>query len=303
MFQHRRLLLLCLCCAVVWMSGCHSEKTEPARIAPGVRMQDVRLYSVALGRGMPYRVFLPERVPDGVRLPVVYLLHGRGPDYHDWSVNSDVSKYALPAEGGSGVAAHGLILVMPEGGESFYVNAAGRPLERWEDYLVHDLPADVERRFPARSDRAGKAILGISMGGFGAVVQGLRHPESYAFVAGLSAAVDVPERRFTLRRVGQWRLFHSIFGPMGSATRAERDPFVLVTKADPAQAPQFYITAGKDEALYEPDKRFAEALHAHGFASEFHALPGGHAWDEWQGQLPDCFARLRAVLREPTVSR
>ena len=284
---------------MVWMSR-HAlgaeilDTMQSARIAPGVRMQDVRFQSSALGREMPYRVFLPERVPEGVRLPVVYLLHGRGPDYRDWSVNSDVSRYAVAG----GPAAEGLILVMPEGRDSFYMNATGRPQDRYEDYLVRDLPADVEHRFPARGDRAGKAIVGMSMGGFGAVVQGLRHPESYAFVGGLSAAVDVPERRFRLGRWGQGWLFRQIFGPMGSAERAERDPFVLVKSADPAKAPYFYLTAGKDEPLLEPDQRFTEALRARGIASEFHAMPGGHDWGEWQSQLPGCFARLDAVLRE-----
>lgn len=290
----RLVLLLCLCIfsvGMVLMAGCKSEG-ESEYVAPGVRMQDLRFHSAALGREMPYRVFLPEKIPVGERLPVVYLLHGRGPDYHDWSVHSDVSKYAA-----SGVGNAGLILVMPEGGESFYLNAALRPRDRYEDYLVHDLAADVEQRFPARSDRAGKAIVGISMGGFGAVTQALRHPESYAFAAGLSAAVDVPERSFRWTRPGQWWLFHKIFGPMGSAERADRDPFVLLKKADPAKAPYFYLTAGKNEPLYEPDQRFAQQLQAHGFASEFHAMPGGHDWNEWQSQLPECFARLAATLR------
>ena len=277
------------------MTGCKPEQ-ESVYVAPGVRMEDVRFWSAALGREMPYRVFLPERIAEGARLPVVYLLHGRGPDFHDWSAHSDVSKYALPVERDAGLIDAGLILVMPEGGESFYVNAVRWPRDRYEDYLVHDLAADVERRFPARGDRGGKAVVGISMGGFGAVTQALRHPESFAFAAGLSAAVDVPERRFRLGRIGQWWLFRGIFGPMGSRERAERDPFVLLKAVDPAKAPYFYLTAGRDEPLYEPDQHFAAALEAHGFASEFHALPGGHAWDEWQRQLPECFARLRAVL-------
>lgn len=294
----RAALLLCLCIVLsgaLFMSGCESQQESPY-IAPGVRMQDVRFYSAALEREMPYRVFLPGQIAAGHKLPVVYLLHGRGPDYHDWSVHSDVSKYALAGQNQEGLNHDGLILVMPEGGSSFYLNAALRPRERYEDYLVHDLAADVEQRFPARSDRAGKAIVGISMGGFGAVTQALRHPESYAFAAGLSAAVDVPERRFHMTRPGQWWLFRKIFGPMGSAARSERDPFVLLKRADPAKAPYFYLTVGKDEPLYEPDQRFAAQVKAHGFASEFHAKPGGHDWNEWQSHLPECFTQLIATL-------
>ncbi len=58
---------------------------------------------------------------------------------------------------------------MPQGDYSYYVNAVGRPNDRYEDYLVRDLPADVEAKFPAARGRCEScAIAGISMGGFGA---------------------------------------------------------------------------------------------------------------------------------------
>jgi len=178
-------------------------------------MRDVRFWSASLRREVPYRVFLPDKLQAGEKLPVVYLLHGRGADYRDWSDNSDISKYAL----------RGLIMVMPEGNSSFYINAARVPQDRYEDYLVHDLIADVEARFPAKTGRASRAVVGISMGGFGAVWMALRHPEMFAFAGGLSGALDVLERRFSLKRPGQWWQFRQIFGPMGSDERASRDPF------------------------------------------------------------------------------
>lgn len=254
--------------------------------AAGVAMRDVRFRSAALGREMPYRVFLPETIAAGAKLPVVYLLHGRGPDFRDWSNNSDISTYAL----------HGLILVMPEGNSSFYLNAARIPKDKYEDYLVHDLVADVETRFPAQSGRAHRAIVGISMGGFGAVAMALRHPEMYIFAGGLSAAIDVPERRFNPKRAGQWWMFRGIFGPMGSGERAERDPFVLVKNVDPRAIPFLYLTVGDKEPLLEPNRRFAALLQEHGIAHEFHVKPGGHDWGEWGAQVPGCFARLLAII-------
>jgi S-formylglutathione hydrolase FrmB len=144
---------------VGWMSGCKNGDGIPdhPRAVAGVGMRDVRFFSAALGREMPYRVFLPETREAGQKLPVVYLLHGRGADFRDWSNNSDISKYAL----------RGVILVMPEGNSSFYLNAAQIPRDKYEDYLVHDLVKDVEGRFPALMGRAHRAIVGISMGGLG----------------------------------------------------------------------------------------------------------------------------------------
>jgi putative tributyrin esterase len=269
-----------------YFSGCRGGDTDLPRIAPGVAMRDVRFRSAALGREMPYRVFLPEKLAEGQKLPVVYLLHGGGGEFRDWSNYSDISQYAL----------RGLILVMPEGNSSYYVNAAGRQQDKYEDYLVHDLVSDVEERLPAKTGRASRAIVGVSMGGFGAVKMALSHPEMFVFAGGISTAIDVPERRFSLKRAAQWWGFREIFGPMGSKERAARDPFVLVRSAKPEITPYLYLAAGEQEALLEPNRRFAMRLKERGLAHELRTLPGGHDWAEWDAQIPGCFERLLTLV-------
>jgi putative tributyrin esterase len=105
-------------------------------------MQDVTFFSSSLGRTMRYRVLLPEKQDAGQRFAVVYLLHGNGGELRDWSNYSDVARYA----------ARGLILVMPEGNSSYYLNAVEKPTEKYEDYLTRDLLADVQGRFPVKTD-------------------------------------------------------------------------------------------------------------------------------------------------------
>lgn len=187
------------------------------RLAASVVMRDVVFFSQALERDMQYRVFLPQAASNR-KLPVVYLLHGGGGNgFRDWSNDSDVARFA----------SQGLVLVMPEGGYSYYTNAAQRPQDRFEDYIMIDLQADVERRFPVRKDRGGRAIVGVSMGGFGAVKLALRHPEKFAFAGALSPAIDAPRRRFTWRRLDQSRHFQEIFGAEDSNSRHDNDPFLL----------------------------------------------------------------------------
>jgi putative tributyrin esterase len=82
---------------------------------------------------MPYRAVLPAQIASGQKLPVVYLLHGGGGGFHDWSNYSGVAQYAE----------RGLILIMPEGNSSYYTNSVDHPQDRYEDYIVHDLIADV----------------------------------------------------------------------------------------------------------------------------------------------------------------
>jgi pimeloyl-ACP methyl ester carboxylesterase len=129
------------------------------------------------------------------------------------------------------------------------VNSSERPQDRYEDYVVKDLIVDAENKFPIAAGRSTRAIVGISMGGFGAVNLSLRHPDLFAFVGALSPAIDVPSRPFSIKRVGQWRAHSTIFGPWGSQTRRANDPFVLVHSADSAKVPYFFLSCGEQEGL------------------------------------------------------
>lgn len=258
-------------------------RLDHPQMASGVAMQDVTFYSAALRRQMPYRVFLPEKLAPGQKLPVVYLLHGGNGGFKDWSNRSDVARYA----------AQGLILVMPEGAFSYYQNAALKPEDKYEDYLINDLIADVEKRFPAAAVRENRAIIGISMGGFAVTRLALSRPELFAFVGALSPSIDVCQRRFHLM---QWWRLTQIFGTVGSKTRTASDPFLVARSADPARTPYIYLTAGEMEPLLAPNRRFAALLKSRGFGYEFHTKPGGHDWGEWDAQLPGCFESLMRHL-------
>ena len=245
-------------------------------------MRDVGFHSAALNRDMQYRVILPAAVGAGQKLPVVYLLHGGDGSFRDWSNYSGVARYAE----------HNVILVMPEGNSSYYTNSAERPQDRYEDYIVHDLISDVESKFPVAAGRSNRAIVGVSMGGFGAVKLALRHPEMFAFAAGISPAIDVPSRPFSIKRIQQWRFHRSIFGLWGSQTQRDNDPFVLARSADPARTPYLFLTCGEQEGLLPANRSFAALLAKRQFQYEFHTTRGGHNWNQWDAWLPSVFQSL-----------
>lgn len=168
--------------------------------------------------------------------------------------------------------------------------------EGHEDYITKDLILDIESRFPARRDRERRAIVGISMGGFGAIDLVLVHPDPYAFAGALSPSIDMPRRRFNIRRFGQWWRMRMIFGPYESKERASRDPFELVQTMDPKKAAYIYMAVGEQEPLFDPNRRFAERLQQRGFAHEFHVKPGWHDWNQWNAQIPGCFDSLFSHL-------
>jgi putative tributyrin esterase len=279
-----RILTVVLAGLSMFSNGCHLAHlpVDHPRLVAGVELRDVTFHSAALNRAMTYRVYLPSRMDEGQKLPVAYLLHGNGGNFREWSNHTDAVQYA----------AKGLILVMPEGNVSYYVNSAAVSSDKYEDYLIHDLVADVEARFPAKKDRGFRSIIGWSMGGFGAVELGLTHPDIFAFAGGLSPAIDATERRFSWRHIKLWWAFHRIFGPFGSEGRRAHDPFLLVQSADPRLVPYFYLTAGESDPLLEPNQRFVARLKQRGLAYEFHTGPGEHDWAEWNAQIPGCFESL-----------
>ena len=245
-------------------------------------MIDVRFHSTALNRDVPYRVVLPADVSANKKFPVVYLLHGGGGSFRDWSNYSEAARFAE----------RGLILVMPEGHSSYFTNAAERPQDRYEDYIENDLIADVEDKFPAATGRANRAIVGVSMGGFGAVKLALRHPELFAFAGGLSGALDVPSRPFSIKRLEQWHRHRAIFGKWDGQTQKENDPFVLAQSADPASTPYLFLTCGEQEGLLGVNRKFAGLLEQRHFRYEFNAAPGDHNWTQWNERLPRLFQSL-----------
>jgi putative tributyrin esterase len=278
MMNYKATLLL-LALGAITSCTRHEQPALPdhPRLTSSVKMIDVTFHSASLNRDMQYRVVLPANIAPKQKLPVLYLLHGGGGGFRDWSNYSGVAGYAE----------RGLILVMPEGNSSYYTNSASRPQDRYEDYIVHDLVADVEQRLPAASDRTQRAIAGVSMGGFGAVALALKHPELFVFAGGMSSALDVPSRPFSIKRVSQYRQHSSIFGPWGSQSRSASDPFVLARSADPAQAPYLFLTCGDQEGLLATNKKFAALLQQRHFAYEFHTAHGGHDWNQWDRNLPD----------------
>lgn len=244
-------------------------------------MHDVRFHSPALDRDEVYRVVGPTAWPAGSKLHVVYLLHGNGGGYKDWSEHAPLAAYA----------ARGYYFIMPEGHSSYWMNSVSVSQDRYEDYVTLDLIADAERRLPADRDRS---IAGVSMGGFGALVLALKHPELYTFAGAFSPPVDVPERHFTWRRLSQSWSIRRIFGPYGGATRELRDPFSLVPYADRNTLPPIYLGVG-EEPLLDPVERFARKLKYYGFRYRLQVRPGGHDWQQWNLQ----FDQMMQTLARP----
>lgn len=246
--------------------------------------EDVTFRSAALDREMPYRVLLPAGYAESARrYPVLYLLHGLDGRFTDWTTRTRLAAH---------VAALDLIVVTPEGANSWYVNWQGETSERWEDYLARDLIADVDARFRTDARREARFIAGLSMGGYGALRMGLKHPDLFSSAASLSGALNVTR----LETYGWTEALRSefvrAFGPPGSATRAANDVFELAKHVNRAGLPTFYIDCGTADPFLPGNRELAAILQDRKVPYEYRETPGAHNWAYWDRQIVEVLRML-----------
>lgn len=264
--------------------GCRTRlqfADDHPRISPRARLNDVNLHSAILGQDVPVRIVSPAQIDPKKPLAVVYVLHGAGESYRTWTNETPIAK----------LAEDNLLLVMPDALRTYYVNDARG--QRYEDFFFQELIPAVHAHFPtAATDRAHTAIMGNSRGGFAATLYGLKHPQVFSYVVGLSPAINLADRRFRWRTPRESWGYRSFFGPHGSSVRRDNDPYRIASTIAPGDAPYFDLSCAEHDSLLESNKSFAKLLEQRGLAHQFLIVPGGHNWGVWNGILPGVSERL-----------
>jgi enterochelin esterase-like enzyme len=75
-------------------------------------------------------------------------------------------------------------------------------------------------------------------------------------------------------------------------TRQKSDPFVLARSADPEKTPYLFLSCGEQEGLLPVNRNFAALLESRRLRYEFHVVPGGHDWNQWDKRLPGVFQSM-----------
>lgn len=251
-----------------------SAQSKPSS---GDTVEQHTFYSTALSRNMPYEVVLPAGyAASQQRYPVLYLLHG-------WQ--GDETNFVLLTHLVEDASAYKLIIVTPRAQNSWYVNSATDPKDRFADYVFHDLIAEVDAHFRTIASPHERAIAGISMGGYGAMLLTLRHPGAFSFAASISGAFAGPDG---IESVMPWLKpsTDTAFGALGSATRRDNDIYTLISTDNPTLQPYFFLQCGTKDPLLPSNRLAVAELSSRDFAYEYHELPGAHTWPFWDAALP-----------------
>ncbi len=256
-----------------------------------IRVEESVFYSASLGRDMHYLVLLPRDYAGGRRFPVLYLLHGLYGDYKNWDTRTHLEQIA---------AAYSWLIVTPDAGDSWYVNSATKPAEKFEDYIAKDLISEVDKKYRTIAEKRARAVAGLSMGGYGAVKLALKHPDLFAFAGSLSGAFNAAQNLDDLRPDFRAKLLE-VFGNSGSATRTDNDVFLLLKNS--SDLPYFYLACGTSDFFLETNRALAARLSTQKIPYEYHEAPGGHAWEYWDAQLAPLLQAVERTLGSGAVSK
>ena len=259
-----------LTCALI---GVDLQGQSPASggVAPATVVQ---VPSQSLGVQLAVTVLLPAGYSQSdTRYRVLYLLHGGGQDHT-----------AFAKRGWFGAqASRGIIIVTPNAGESWYVNSVVDPRARYEDFIVKDLVSYIDTNYRTIPTRQGRAVAGVSMGGWGAMLLGLKHHQLFGTVGALSAPYLISRQSPNMDMSSREQ---QTFGKPGSPERLERDPSTLVAAIPLASVPVLYLASGNQDIFVIDNRRFVERLTERKIPYEYREVsPRGHSWDLWDEQL------------------
>lgn len=238
------------------------------------------LESKLMGRPVPYRIALPATYYENSarRYPVVYLLHGLMGNYKSWSDKTKLGQY---------VKAQGFIVIMPEGGDSWYTDSISKASDKYESYLVKELMPEVDSKFRTLADRDNRMIAGLSMGGYGAIKLGLKYPEMFSLVGSFSGALGATS--FNEKNAGSiGKGLIAIFGPEESETRKANDIFKMIREITAEKLkviPFIYQSCGTEDFLIGNNRDFLSLLNEKKVLHEYREHPGGHDWRFWDDQV------------------
>jgi diacylglycerol O-acyltransferase / trehalose O-mycolyltransferase len=267
------------------------------------RLTEWTLRSTALDRPTRVRILLPAgyAVKPRRRYPVLYLLHGRNGGERDWTRYGDAERATARSD---------LIVVMPDAGRAAaYTDwyRAGAPVRpRWEAYHVGQLVRWVDARFRTIAARAGRAVAGLSMGGFGALSYAARNPSVFAAAASFSGALELGSTDAWGPRAtngARWRAHL----PIALASRLRSLDLLVVRTGNgrPGPLDRPGTRAGCPACVIE---RFLRPMNVR-LHRRLRALrirhvwdgygPGTHDWPYWRRDLRETLPALTRALARP----
>ena len=274
--------------------------------AAGTVERSLNLPSPTLKRSIVYSIYLPEAAGPGRRFPVIYLLHGHGDDENAWlrwgrlkrTLDRLVAKQAIQP----------MIVVMPMAGNSWYVDDANDdgfgPVAK---AFTSDLISSIDQKYQTLSCRDARAVGGLSMGGYGAMLYATTNPDLFRAAISLSGGLFSESLKFERSRHPLFTgLFGGVFGsPFDHNRYVQFNVFTQLERLRQApQKPSIWLTAGNNDfpSILRGTKRLHKALISSGVESYLRIDKASHEWPYWAKAIVPALKWLSPKLSQKCSS-
>lgn len=252
-------------------------------ILPTDKLMNALASEGMVGSSMHYNG-TPEHSPyarEPKRFQTLYLLHGIFGSNNDWVTGTNIQRWAEERD---------LAVVMPSGENMFYIdqpdshNLYGR-------FIGEELVAATRAMLPLSPHREDTFIAGLSMGGYGALRNGLKYCETFGCVGGLSSAMVIDSVEEAVQGGGLFfttrPYLESVFGDLGSVRDSDKDPARLAADLVYCDRPRprVYMACGTEDGLLGGNRALQDRLRGVGLDVTYEEGPGGHDWDFWNRYL------------------
>lgn len=258
----------------------------------------VEFFSSLLKREVSMKAIIPIEklgvaVPEKKILKTLYLLHGYSGHCTDWLSGSSIHELSLM---------HDLAVIMPSGENSFYLDNPDTE-SFFGEFIGREVVGFTRALFPLSEKREDTCIGGFSMGGFGAIRNGLKYSDVFGSIIALSSALITdkladPSTDFT-KMLDTKNYYIRTFGNLSELSGSDRDPKALAEKAaeNKEHFPNLYIACGTEDFLIEENRDYRDFLERLGVKFTYVETPGVHNWDFWNPQIKnalDWFDKVNA---------
>ena len=253
------------------------------------------MHSRILKQDVHFSVILPEGyLTGGQSYPVAYLLHGLGDDETSWLEYGCVSQFADQAIRDGEIVP--MIFIMPEAFRTYYVNDF-RGSFLYQDMFVQELVPYIDSTYRTIADTQHRALMGYSMGGFGALNLHLNHPDIFGSTVPLSISVRT-DAQYMTEEASDWNeQWGRLFGAPGEIGEArltdyyrEQSPFYQMHKFVGKKTAQLniYIVNGDEEnTLCRSNEELHILMNQLNISHEYRITDGGHSFNVWRAAIPN----------------
>ncbi len=245
---------------------------------PHGAVAQVTYWSSTLKKFRRMHVYTPPGYEAGAnKYPVFYLLHGAFDSDNSWSTVGRAG-FILDNLIAAGKAKP-MVVVMPAGHTGPFSFGRGSMSGEFEPDFVSDILPTVEKKYRVHTDRANRAIAGLSMGGAHTLNIGVPHLEKFAYLGVYSSGI-----------------FGIVQRPGAPAPQGPSFEEKHKTILDDAKLKEglklFWFATGKDDFLVETTRKTVEMFKGHKFDVIYKETDGAHTWDKWRDYLNEFAPQL-----------